>query len=54
MLVTLIFAAETESDKLQEMINTDPAAIDRHYDAIGMIRNHGREQLANSETKVPL
>ena len=39
VLTTLIFAAETESDKLQEMINTDLFAIDRHYDAIGMIRN---------------
>ena len=33
---TQIFAAETEPDKLQEMINTDLAAIERWYDANGM------------------
>ena len=54
---TQIFAAETEPDKLQEMINTDLAAIERWYDTNGMeplkiSSSYG--QLTNSETKVPL
>ena len=32
---TQIFAAETEPNKLQEMINTDLAAIDQRYHANG-------------------
>ena len=55
---TQIFAAETEPDKLQEMINTDLAAIERWYDTKGMeplkISSIGYGQLTNSETKVPL
>ena len=56
---TQIFAAETEPDKLQEMINTDLAAIERWYDTNGMepplkISSNGYGQLTNSETKVPL
>ena len=55
---TQIFAAETEPDKLQEMINTDLAAIERWYDTNGMeplkISSNGYGQLTNFETKVPL
>lgn len=55
---TQIFAAETEPDKLQEMTNTDLAAIERWYDTNGMeplkISSNGYGQLTNSETKVPL
>lgn len=50
--------SDPEPDKLQEMINTDLAAIERWYDANGMeplkISSNGYEQLTNSETKVPL
>ena len=40
---TLIFAAETEPDKLQEMAHI-VAAVDRWYDANGMKRNHSKYQ----------
>ena len=36
---TQIFSSETQTDKLQEIIKTDVAAIDRWYDANGMRRN---------------
>ena len=53
---TQIFAAETEPVKLQEVINTDLAAIDRWYDANGMKRNHLKYQalvMGNLQTPKP-
>ena len=53
---TQIFAAETEPGKLQEVINTDLAAIDRWYDANGMKRNHLKYQpvvMGNLQTPKP-
>ena len=54
---TQIFAAETEPSKLQEMINTDLAAIDRRYYANRMKRNHSKYQamvLGNLQTLKPM
>lgn len=54
---TQIFAVETEPNKLQEMINTDLAAIDRRYHANGMKRNDSKYQamvMGNLQTLKPM
>ena len=42
---TQIFSSETQTDKLQEIIKTDVAVIDRWYDANGMRRNQSKYQV---------
>ena len=52
---TQIFFTDTNSDKIQETINTELTSIDQWYESNGMRRNHSKYQamvMGNSQAKL--